>query len=194
LESALAAAGVRVANKKQALSPSASTNDLDGDDPERDSDEAEASRNESPPAPLPAAPLSSPRRSKGVGSGLLSALSHSISGIMDVDPEAARRSSISKTKDAISNLEDAQHLSAQDLKYASSTIQADLDRFQRQKVADLREMTLAMARIHRDWCKANLEAWEAAKAEISAIEPHPNQPPPREEPSRSDANAPSTSK
>ena len=50
-------------------------------------------------------------------------------------------------------LEDALHLSAQDLKYSSSTIQADLDRFQRQKVADLREMTISMARSHRDWCK-----------------------------------------
>lgn len=50
-------------------------------------------------------------------------------------------------------LEDAQHLAAQDLKYASSTIQADLDRFQRQKVADLREMAITMARAHRDWCK-----------------------------------------
>lgn len=50
-------------------------------------------------------------------------------------------------------LEDALHLAAQDLKYSSSTIQADLDRFQRQKVADLREMTISMARSHRDWCK-----------------------------------------
>jgi sorting nexin-41/42 len=50
-------------------------------------------------------------------------------------------------------LEDALHLSAQDLKYASSTIQADLDRFQRQKVADLREMAISMARSHREWCK-----------------------------------------
>jgi hypothetical protein len=50
-------------------------------------------------------------------------------------------------------LEDALHLSAQDLKYASSTIQADLDRFQRQKVADLREMAISMARSQRDWCK-----------------------------------------
>lgn len=44
-------------------------------------------------------------------------------------------------------------MTAQDLKYSSSTIQADLDRFQRQKVADLREMTINMARSHRDWCK-----------------------------------------
>lgn len=50
-------------------------------------------------------------------------------------------------------LEDALHLAAQDLKYSSSTIQADLDRFQRQKVADLREMTISIARSHRDWCK-----------------------------------------
>src|SRR6266446_3742236 len=50
-------------------------------------------------------------------------------------------------------LEDAVHLSAQDLKYSSSTIQADLDRFQRQKVADLREMAISMAKSHRDWCK-----------------------------------------
>lgn len=45
------------------------------------------------------------------------------------------------------------HASAQDLKYCNSTIQADLDRFQRQKVADLREMCINMARTHRDWCK-----------------------------------------
>lgn len=91
-------------------------------------------------------------------------------------------------------LEDALHLSAQDLKYSSSTIQADLDRFQRQKVADLREMAISMARSHRDWCKKvrhilgfastlhsdvvfisqNLAAWEEAKAEIAKIPDHPN--------------------
>lgn len=50
-------------------------------------------------------------------------------------------------------LEDALHLAAQDLKYSSSTIQADLDRFQRQKVADLREMGITFAAAHKDWCK-----------------------------------------
>lgn len=88
-------------------------------------------------------------------------------------------------------------MSAQDLKYSSSTIQADLDRFQRQKVADLREMSISMARSHRDWCKKvsvcswplplrsylalqNLEAWEEAKKEIDKIPDHPNQMPPTE--------------
>jgi hypothetical protein len=53
----------------------------------------------------------------------------------------------------IPQLEDALQASAQDLKYSSSTIQADLDRFQRQKVADMREMCISMARIHKDWAR-----------------------------------------
>ncbi|KAF9045711.1 hypothetical protein BDZ89DRAFT_1089594 [Hymenopellis radicata] len=121
------------------------------------------------PGPNPAR-----RRARTPGMGLLNALSYTLHGMMDVDPETARRNGISKTRETISQLEDALHLSAQDLKYSSSTIQADLDRFQRQKVADLREMAISMARSHRDWCKKNLEAWEEAKKEIDKIPEHPN--------------------
>ncbi|OBZ66506.1 Sorting nexin-41 [Grifola frondosa] len=125
---------------------------------------------------LPPHPGPSPVKRRAPGMGLLSALSYTLHGMMDVDPESARRNGISKTRETISQawLEDALHLSAQDLKYSSSTIQADLDRFQRQKVADLREMTISMARSHRDWCKKNLEAWEEAKLEIAKIPDHPN--------------------
>jgi len=123
---------------------------------------------------LPPHPGPSPVKRRTPGMGLLSALSYTIHGMMDTDPESARRSGISKTRETISQLEDALHLSAQDLKYASSTIQADLDRFQRQKVADLREMSISMARSHREWCKKNLEAWEEAKKEIAKIPEHPN--------------------
>jgi len=118
------------------------------------------------------------RRARPPGMGLLDALSYTIHGMMDVDPETARRNGITKTRETISQLEDGLHLAAQDLKYSSSTIQADLDRFQRQKVADFREMTISMARSHRDWCKKNLEAWEEAKKEIEKIPDHPNRPPP----------------
>ncbi|QRV74046.1 sorting nexin-41 [Ceratobasidium sp. AG-Ba] len=120
----------------------------------------------------------SPRRGASGAKGILNALSYSFQGIMDVDPEAARRNGISKTRDSISQLEDTLLVAAQDLKYASSTIQADLDRFQRQKVADIRDMCIAMAIAHRDWAKNNLSAWEEAKKEIAKIDPHPNQPPP----------------
>ncbi|KAF9477767.1 hypothetical protein BDN70DRAFT_880780 [Pholiota conissans] len=124
------------------------------------------------PGPNPAR-----RRTKAPGMGLLNALSYTLHGMMDVDPETARRNGITKTRENISQLEDALHLSAQDLKYSSSTIQADLDRFQRQKVADLREMAISMARSHRDWCKKNLDAWEEAKREIEKIPDHPNKVP-----------------
>lgn len=123
---------------------------------------------------LPPHPGPSTVKRRAPGMGLLSALSYTLHGMMDADPESARRSGISKTRETISQLEDALHLSAQDLKYASSTIQADLDRFQRQKVADLREMSISMARTHREWCKKNLEAWEEAKKEIAKIPEHPN--------------------
>ncbi|KAI0825901.1 hypothetical protein BC629DRAFT_1451513 [Irpex lacteus] len=126
---------------------------------------------------LPPHPGPNPTRRRVPGMGLISALTYTLHGMMDVDPETARRNSISKTRETISQLEDALHLSAQDLKYSSSTIQADLDRFQRQKVADLREMAISMARSHRDWCKKNLEAWEEAKKEIAQIPDHPNKQP-----------------
>ncbi|KAJ3814174.1 hypothetical protein EV368DRAFT_34672 [Lentinula lateritia] len=121
------------------------------------------------PGPNPAR-----RNARAPGMGFLNALSYTLHGMMDVDPETARRNGISKTKETISQLEDALHLAAQDLKYSSSTIQADLDRFQRQKVADIREMAISMAQSHRDWCKKNLEAWEEAKREVEMIPDHPN--------------------
>lgn len=117
------------------------------------------------------------RRSQPPGMGLLNALSYTLHGMMDVDPETARRNGITKTREAISQLEDALHLTAQDVKYSSVTIQGDLDRFQRQKVADFREMAISMARSHRDWCRKNLEAWEEAKKEIETIPDHPNREP-----------------
>jgi len=109
----------------------------------------------SPPTYVPPHPGPNParRRTKAPGMGLLNALSYTLHGMMDVDPETARRNGITKTRENISQLEDALHLAAQDLKYSSSTIQADLDRFQRQKVADLREMAISIAKSHRDWCK-----------------------------------------
>jgi hypothetical protein len=127
-----------------------------------------------PPAGLPRTPTK--RKGGGGGYGLLSAVKHSLSGMMDVDPEATRRANIGRTRDNISQvgvetkcglvdrldltpliclqLEDSLQAAAQDLKYASQTLQADLDRFQRQKVADMRDMTLAIAELHREWAKA----------------------------------------
>ncbi|ORY32304.1 hypothetical protein BCR39DRAFT_523841 [Naematelia encephala] len=116
-------------------------------------------------------------RKRNPGFGLFNAVKHSLSGMMDVDPEATRRANIGKTRDNISQLEDSLQASEQDLKYASMTLQADLDRFQRQKVADLRLLAIQLSKVHREWCRQNLEAWQAAQTAINEVEDHPNQPP-----------------
>ncbi|KZT27763.1 hypothetical protein NEOLEDRAFT_1087959 [Neolentinus lepideus HHB14362 ss-1] len=154
--------------------PSRMQSTSEGADAAVEREEAERREEREEEAYLPPHPGPSPVRRRAPGMGLLSALSYTLHGMIDADPETARRNGISKTRESISQLEDALHLSAQDLKYSSSTIQADLDRFQRQKVADLREMCISMARSHRDWCKKNLEGWEEAKKEIANIPDHPN--------------------
>lgn len=164
----------RSASASAAASPTSPVQDSSGEPATPTSTEPSSSSSYIPPHPG-----SNPvkRRMKVPGAGLLNALSYSLHGMMDVDPETARRNSITKTRESISTLEDALHLAAQDLKYSSSTIQADLDRFQRQKVADLRAMGITFATAHRDWCKKNLEAWEEAKREIAKIPDHPNKSP-----------------
>ncbi|EIW79176.1 hypothetical protein CONPUDRAFT_83461 [Coniophora puteana RWD-64-598 SS2] len=146
----------------------------------------EPSRSFLPPHPGP-----SPLRKRAPGMGFLNALSYTLHGMMDVDPETARRNGIGKTRETISQLEEAVRLSSQDLKYSNSTIQSDLDRFQRQKVADFREMSIRMAQSHREWCKKNLEAWQAAKAEVEKIPDHPNKIPPPQDGKKADTAAPS---
>ncbi|GBB97663.1 hypothetical protein RclHR1_03030007 [Rhizophagus clarus] len=104
------------------------------------------------------------------GSKLFSVLSHTIHGIMDVDPEATRRNSIGKTREYIIQLEEAKVTTADDLKNISVSIQDDLDRFQRQKIRDLRDMLINYAKNHVTWCKKNLSSWEEAKVEVKNVQ------------------------
>jgi sorting nexin-41/42 len=53
---------------------------------------------------LPPHPGPSPVKRRAPGMGLLSALSYTIHGMMDADPESARRSGISKTRETISQV------------------------------------------------------------------------------------------
>ncbi|GAA5933507.1 PX and BAR domain-containing protein [Sporobolomyces koalae] len=130
-----------------------------------------ASANQHQPLPPLPTPSSSSTASVGrkSGGGLLSALSHSVKGFVDSDPEASRRNTISKTREQINQLDDAIKALTADLRWASSTIQADLDRFQRQKVGDLREMCLDFSTFHKEWAQKNLAMWEEAKQAIDAI-------------------------
>ncbi|KAJ1017754.1 hypothetical protein NDA16_005073 [Ustilago loliicola] len=81
-------------------------------------------------------PPSSPSKrssSRSTGYGLLGAITHTFQSVMDVDRDASRRSNISKLREEISLLEEGLSLTSNDLHYATTAIQADLDRFQRQK-------------------------------------------------------------
>ena len=64
--------------------------------------------NEQPDDPasafLPPHPGPSPVKRRAPGMGLLSALSYTLHGMMDADPESARRSGISKTRETISQV------------------------------------------------------------------------------------------
>ncbi|CDR88788.1 related to SNX41-sorting nexin, mediate distinct retrieval pathways from endosomes [Sporisorium scitamineum] len=121
----------------------------------------------------PTSPPSSPSKrssSRSTGYGLLGAITHTFQSVMDVDRDASRRSNISKLREEISLLEEGLSLTANDLHYATTAIQADLDRFQRQKVSDLKEMMLDFAKMHREFAQANLDNWKEAKQEIDAVE------------------------
>ncbi|CAI2168127.1 14682_t:CDS:2 [Funneliformis geosporum] len=117
---------------------------------------------------LPEEPKSHQKRRSG--SKLFSVLSHTIHGIIDVDPEATRRNSIGKTRDSIIQLEEALVTTTEDLKNISVSIQSDLDRFQRQKIRDLKNMLINYAKTHVEWCQKNLTSWEEAKTEVEKIQ------------------------
>ncbi|RAL60518.1 hypothetical protein DID88_009714 [Monilinia fructigena] len=97
-------------------------------------------------------------------------ISHAVHGVVDADPERTRRDQISKTREAISQLEQAQLASAQDVKDATAGVLKDLKRFQLEKEDDLKRYMLAYARSQIEWAKKNKETWEEAKAEVEKIE------------------------
>ncbi|CAG8978353.1 hypothetical protein HYALB_00012488 [Hymenoscyphus albidus] len=97
-------------------------------------------------------------------------ISHAVHGVVDVDPERTRRDQIGRTRESIAHLEQAQLVSAQDVKDASAGTLKDLKRFQAEKEDDLKRYMLAYARSQIVWAKKNKETWEEAKAEIDKID------------------------
>ncbi|KAF9956557.1 Sorting nexin, cytoplasm-to-vacuole targeting pathway/endosomal sorting [Mortierella alpina] len=115
------------------------------------------------------APVSTSAKRRSTRLNVFSALSHTIHGIIDVDPEATRRNNIGKTRDAIAQLEEQLETTNADLEKISRAVQSDLDRFQRQKIRDLRNILLAYAKAHQKWCQKNLGSWQEAKDNVEEI-------------------------
>nr|POF17145.1 sorting nexin-41 [Quercus suber] len=102
--------------------------------------------------------------------GRLSGFTHAIQGATDQDPERARRDQLGKTKESLSQLEQALEVAQKDVKDASAGVLQDLKRFQRQKEEDLRTYMLNFAKCHIAWSMRSLDEWEKAKEEIDKIE------------------------
>ena len=97
----------------------------------------------SDPAPYSPPQANSPSTHKRVTSGgvankLFGRLTHAIQGVTDQDPERARRDALGKTKESLSQLEQAIDVSQKDVRDASKGVLQDLQRFQGQKEDDLR--------------------------------------------------------
>ncbi|KAG1466308.1 hypothetical protein G6F46_008170 [Rhizopus delemar] len=101
---------------------------------------------------------------------VISAVGYTLQNIIDVDPEATRRNQIGMSKDAIHVLEEALNITNKDLNSVSTELQADLDRFQREKIHDMRDMMIAYAKIHIRYCQKNLKSWQEARAEVEKVE------------------------
>lgn len=84
------------------LRPSPSQGE-EGEGENQPTDENEARRQEES-AYLPPHPGPNPVRRRAPGMGFLNALSYTLHGMMDVDPETARRNSITKTRETISQV------------------------------------------------------------------------------------------
>ncbi|KAG1054514.1 hypothetical protein G6F43_003480 [Rhizopus delemar] len=100
---------------------------------------------------------------------VISAVGHTLQNIIDVNPEATRRNQIGMANDAINVLEEALNITTKDLDVISTELQADLDRFQREKIQEMRDMLIAYAKIHIRYCQKNLESWQEARAEVDKI-------------------------
>ncbi|KAI8612701.1 hypothetical protein BC830DRAFT_1067364, partial [Chytriomyces sp. MP71] len=88
----------------------------------------------------------------------------------DKDPETTRRSNIQRTREKIRGLETERVTHLSKLGAANEAIQRDLDRFQRDKIHDFRNLFLLYAVANRDHAKRCLGAWKEAQADIEGRE------------------------
>ncbi|KAI8871423.1 hypothetical protein GQ42DRAFT_110368, partial [Ramicandelaber brevisporus] len=104
-----------------------------------------------------------------VSVGLFGRLSHAVQGLMDVDNTANRRGTIGKQRDEIIGMEEQLNDIMADLNTINNDVQNDLDRFQREKVRDIRDVLVGFAEAQAEWCRKNAQAWKDSLAEVNDI-------------------------
>ncbi|KIX05823.1 uncharacterized protein Z518_03795 [Rhinocladiella mackenziei CBS 650.93] len=119
----------------------------------------------------PASPTSHKKSPSGnfVTSRIFGSFRHAVNGFVDVDPERTRRDQIGKTRESLTQLEQALEVSEKDVKAATQGVMRDLKRFQKEKEDDLQRYMVAYARCHIEWARKNLETWSEARDEVDKI-------------------------
>ncbi|KAJ1717915.1 Sorting nexin, cytoplasm-to-vacuole targeting pathway/endosomal sorting, partial [Coemansia biformis] len=120
----------------------------------------------SAPAPFGARLLRSPR---AIGDGIMNRLTFALNGMMDVDPEQMRHNQIGRASDKISMLEDQLEMLSNDMTLINTSTQDNLDRFQKQKVREVKGVLIAMAKMHLEWAEKNLEIWSEARRAVDEV-------------------------
>ncbi|KAJ1959507.1 Sorting nexin, cytoplasm-to-vacuole targeting pathway/endosomal sorting [Dipsacomyces acuminosporus] len=109
------------------------------------------------------------RSPKVLGDGIMSKLTYALNGMMDVDPEQMRRNQIGRASDKISMLEEQLEMLSNDLVLVNTSTQDNLDRFQKQKVREMKGILIAFAKMHLEWAEKNLEIWKEAKEAVDEV-------------------------
>ncbi|KAJ2565849.1 Sorting nexin, cytoplasm-to-vacuole targeting pathway/endosomal sorting, partial [Coemansia sp. RSA 1836] len=110
------------------------------------------------------------RSPKALGDGIMSRLTYALNGMMDVDPEQMRRNQIGRASDRIGVLEEQLEMLSNDLVLINTSTQDNLDRFQKQKVRELKSTLIALAKMHLEWAEKNLEIWKETKEAVDMVE------------------------
>ena len=82
---------------------------------------------------------------------LFGRITHTIQGVTDQDPERARRDQLGKTKESLSQLEQAIGVAQSDVRDASKGVLGDLRRFQGMKEGDFRGYMVSLTLVRRVW-------------------------------------------
>jgi sorting nexin-4 len=93
----------------------------------------------------------------------------SINAIIDNNPDATRRNTISKTKEKIHFLEKSREETRIELLKLNNLIQTELERFQQQKIKDLKNGLLSFSIVNREYHQRCLDAWEGTRDSIERI-------------------------
>lgn len=106
LEEALARGRSTISSSQPSQQQNSSSPEIVGEETEGNEPVVEHSQAKSWPTALPAHPGPNParRKTRTPGMGFLNALSYTLHGMMDVDPETARRNSITRTRETISQV------------------------------------------------------------------------------------------